>query len=324
MKKIIINIILILLVLGLVEFLSYKTYQYRYKDLIEQQIKMHPDKKIAMKIWGIRYRKPIKFTYSGMVYSSKERQRVYNGNDKKGAILTIGCSYTEGSMLKNNETLAAHLNKITKRTVYNRGIGGSGPQLVYRQLIDKNFDNEVKNVEYIIYTFIHSHIKRQFQDFLTYYLGDIDINYKIENGNLVEKERPFWFLYSSFTTKIILEYIMERNFDKELDRNLPLFNKTIKESINQSKKLYKNPQFIFVEFPEARICAEDYDGISNELSEENIKKLKENNIKYFKASNLVGHNFCQKHYRLEDNDHPSSKAWEELVPLLVKELDLDK
>ena len=51
------------------------------------------------------------------------------------------------------------------------------------------------------------------------------------------------------------------------------------------------------------------------------KKLKENGIKIINANSLTGKNLKLKEYRQEDW-HPNAKAWEIIIPKLIKELNL--
>lgn len=318
-RILIINIFLIILFLVIIEFLSYKSYVCRYTETINNQKKMLGN----IEEIEVKYRKINKFDYEKLIDFGKKQKRVYEGDKKKGAILAIGGSYIEGTMLNCDESLPDLLNKYTGRTVYNRGYGGTGPQFVYRQLSDKNFKKEHQNIEYIIYIFVYGYIESQFQDFYAYYLNNIDLNYILKDNKLIEKERPFWWLYGSFTVKNILEDIKNYKSKIEIKNGLPLLMKTLEESLKVSKELYPNSKFIFVEFPDSLFCKPEIRKHTIRLSKEEVQHIKDMGFTYIYAKDLSGHYFCGDKYRLKDGDHPSAETWAEFTPLLIKELGIN-
>jgi len=319
-KIILVNIVIIIFVLGIIEFLSLHAIKNKYAEQTEIQIKNSVNKEEVRKLTEVKYHKVKKFVYEERI--QKCLARVFKGN-KKGSIITMGCSYTDGAGLQENQTFAYKLNKLTDRTTYNRGVGASGPQLVYRQLSDKNFKNEIPEADYIIYTFIYDHFNRLAHNLVAYFNSDLHLNYYINNkGELAEVQYPFWFLYYFYTTKVISEY-REFLYLQQFDKRYKLFLKIMEESVKAMKKNYPNAKFILLEFPEARMCKKDYIKGESELTKEQIKDIEKLGIIYINAEELVGHPFRDiEKYRLPDKDHPNERVWDEIVPALAKKLNL--
>ncbi len=317
----IINVSLFALIFVGAEVISLMSYRMRYAELINFQSKTSENPQEFIKTNTPHYIFPKKFNYQRITEGLNTR--VYKSeNSKKRPIVTIGCSYTEGVGLKDNQTFAYKLNQITGRTTYNRGVGGSGPQLVYRQLSDENFKNEIPDAEYVIYTFLYGHIDRQFNSLLTYFSSDIELNYILKDGILIEKERPFWFMYWSFLVKTYLEYQTQILSLYEYKNGFPLFYATMAASVEEMHKKYPNSKFVFIEFPEPSFWSNNSPESIRVLTNAEIKKLQELGIIYIKASDLLGHNCSESKYRVTDKDHPSELVWDEFVPKLVKKLEL--
>lgn len=197
---------LFIVIILIAEFCSLLSYRIRFEDTIKTQSNISDNPTKFFKENVPHYIFPRKFDYK--VIEDIVKPRVYPSNTKtsKRPIITIGCSYTEGVGLEENQTFAYKLNKYTGRTTYNCGIGGSGLELVYRQLSDDNFKNNIPDAEYVIYTFLYNHLSRQFQNLLCPYKSELYINYSLKNGHLKEDASSFWFMYWSFLVKAILEY----------------------------------------------------------------------------------------------------------------------
>ncbi len=320
-KFLLINFCLFSVILIIAEVSAYLSYRAKYLPLVIQHSKSWENPEEYIRKNKPRYMFSRKFNYDNirntfpqLVYSSEKNE--------KRPIVTIGCSYTYGAFLEPQQTFAYKLHELTGRTTYNRGYSASGPQLVYRQLSDENFKNEVSDAEYVIYTFIWHHLYRAVRDIVMPYGPDIELRYVIKNGNLVEKKRPLFFLNSSFLVKTYLEYKNNKDYQNELNNGLPTFMKILEASVNQTKMMYPNSKFVFIDFPQSILCSSGYVKGSCELSPEQIKNIEKLGIIYIKASDLVGHDFCESKYRVTDGDHPSELAWDELVPKLAEKLNL--
>ncbi len=320
-KILLINISVLLAILVIAEIVALCSYRMKYSDLVISQANLCENPEECIKQNMPHYSLPRKIRYED--YEESIKDKIYKSKvPQKRPIVTIGCSYTYGAGLEENQTFAYKLNKYTGRTTYNRGILASGPQLVYRQLSDKNFKEQVPDAEYVIYTFIHHHLFRQFLILLCPFNSDIDMQYKIKGDNLVEYYSPLGYLSFSFLMKTYLEYKNHQDFNKEFQNDLPLFRKTMEKSVEQMKKMYPNSKFVLVEFPQSDICNPNYEKGMYELNEEQIKIIEKLGIIYINATELAGHNFCESKYRVADKDHPSELAWDEFVPKLTEKLKL--
>ncbi len=320
-KILIINLAIILIIITVAEVVSLRSYRRKYSHFVINQANLCENPEECIKQNMPHYSLPRKIRYED--YKESISDKTYKSKvPQKRPILTIGCSYTYGSGLEDNQTFAYKLNKYTGRTTYNRGILGAGPQLVYRQLTDKNFKNDVPDAEYVIYTFIHHHLYRQLLILTCPFNSDICMQYKIKGDNLVEYYSTLGSLSFSFLMKTYLEYKNQQDYNKEVKNGLPLFTKIMEKSVQQTKKMYPNSKFVFVEFPDASFCWGDENINEQKLTSDQVEQLKSFGIIYVNSMDLVGHNFCERKYRLADGDHPSEQAWDELVPKLVQKLNL--
>lgn len=322
-KFVIVNFVLFLVVIVIGEFVALQTYRYRWMPIIQEQAETQDNPKEFIRENRPQWTFPKRFDYDKNVMYFVERREYLSKNSTKRPIITIGDSYTEGIAcgLEENQTFAYKLHEQTGRTTYNRGVCATGPQCVHRQLSDKDFQKQIPDAEYVIYTFIYDHLYRVVRTFRECQSANIDFGYVLKDGKLVERTYPFWYLYGSFLMRAIIDYINIQDYWYEMENGLPLFMKIMEDSVKQTKIMYPNSKFVFVEFPEGSCCALDYDG-SRKLDEKTINKLKDLGIIYIYAPDLVGHDFCESKYRLADKDHPSGLAWDELVPKLVEKLKL--
>jgi len=314
-----INILVLFAILLISELVSKHLENKGLIDLwVVQNPNMYPKGYISK---YLKYVKIPPFNYEKLVTNGL-REVNKGRNTNKRPVVTIGCSYTYGTNLSNeNQTFAAQISRVTGRTVYNRGVCGSGPQMVYRQLIDKNFKNQVPDAEYIIYTFLsNDHIKRQF----LYSLCGLDYDkvtpkYKIKNNHL-EEDSFIWqkLLFFSLGRKFLV-LRQEKEYKNELKNNYPLFFRTMEECAKAVNKNYNNAKFVILEVAPPRIIKDD----SKPLSKENIKRLEKMGIIYINAEELVGHDFDNvKKYRVIDGNHPNGLMWQEIVLKLSKKLNL--
>lgn len=321
-KFVLFNLILLIFVFAIVEFINYSIYKAKYMDLLILQSKNCSNSEEMLKKSLPKYKMPK--IYEFKKYRDYDKF-VIPGSSKKLPIITIGCSYSYGILLDNKETLAGQLNKVTGRTVYNLGQAGTGPQIVYEQLADNGLKKQIHEAEYVIYVFLHNHLMRQFMRLFPNSSIITPVYFIDKNGNL-EKEKPLFpkILYSSFIVKNYLENKILIDDEKaEMTNGLPLFLKTMEESVKVMKKNYPNAKFVLMEFPQAPMCRADYQEKTQELKDEDIKNLEKLGIIYINAEQLVGHKYRDvEKYRIADRDHPNAKVWEEIAPALKAKLNL--
>lgn len=267
----------------------------------------------------VEYGKVKHYLYEDVV--RKTRGKIYRGNSDKRPILTIGCSFTEGSFLQGKQTFAYKLNKLTDRTTYNRGIGSTGPQWVYRQLSDKKFKRDVPDAEYVFYTFINDQIRRMFITSIAPWQNYVDLNYRLKDGKLVERKDFLQSFYFSFWVKKYLAGKEQKEIEQEYRNGMPLFIATMQESVNTMHKLYPDSKFVLLDAPEAYEFESCYE--NNKLPKTVVEKLEKMGIIYIDAEDLVGHQLRDiDKYRVSDRKHPNEAFWDEIAPALVKRLNL--
>src|SRR5574344_394239 len=148
-KKVIINILLLLLVLCMLEF-----YARSIQNVELVNFANNYNKNANAKLMQFKYGRTIEYNPSLHINMLRP---VNNGDFNKKSVIFIGCSYTYGTLLKNTETLPYLVSQLSGRTTYNFGQEGAGPQTILYNSEHSNIYNKAKNSDYIIYTFIGDH-----------------------------------------------------------------------------------------------------------------------------------------------------------------------
>lgn len=309
LNVLLINLSIFLLLFSFLELYSYKKLTYTlHKAMIRLNVKSSDDE------WKVKYEKINKFNY--LKWKKLFRPVLY-GSEAKRPLIFFGCSFIYGFGLENNQTLPYKIARLTNRTVYNRAYNCWGAQHVLYQLKRKDFEKEVPDAEFIIYTFIYDHLNRLNR----YTVGlppEMMLRYEILNNKPEELKPSFLPLYSLFTVRYIQDS-MTKIKNKNYDNLIYLFNTIMDESIRLSHQKYPNSKFVILEYREL-----NYDISDEELLKfnQNIKNLINRGFIVIDLQKLVGHELNTKEYLLDDGFHPSEKAWEEIAPKLVKYLKL--
>ena len=306
-KLIITWVAIAILFLCIVDFIF---YTFQPKDITEFQNQYNEYAKI-------RGLKPLRLKYMKMIPFDIKNVREYGrptlyGNSNKRPILIFGCSYMQGSGLKDNQTLSYKLYKLTNRTTYNKAIGGSGSQNMLNILQHEDFYKDVPDAEYIFYTFIWDHLQRLYGYYLSPYDNKLNLRYDFRNGKLEEIKPAFLPFYSLYSVKRIQDYIKyTRSINDE--EAFKLYTAIMVESKKLTDKHYPNSKFVIVLYKDGgRVIFDD----------RQIKTLESKGFKVINAEKLVGHELTSSKYRIEDKEHPSEAAWNEVAPKLAKELNL--
>lgn len=307
LKIVLINIVILLVAAVFVEIYSHNEYQKTYANIIEAQNKVN-ERLGAPKI-KLDYKLIYDFDYDR--FKRGMRPIVYAKTNKR-PLLFMGCSYTYGWGLNNNQLLSTKMSKLTHRVAYNRGIAAAGAQHIYYQLDRDDFYKEVPDAEYIIYTFIHDHIDRLYKYQFAFFGVEANLRYKVKNQKLEQVKPLFLPMYSLYTVRRIQSDIEQKEVANQ-EKSFDLFLTIMKDSLKLAKKHYKNVKFVILTYK---------DPSNTTLSEQEIDALKKAGFIVLDAEKLVGHELTSKEYKVEDGDHPSEKAWDEIVPKLSKTLSL--
>ncbi|MGC8739640.1 MAG: hypothetical protein ACP5UA_13490 [Candidatus Hydrogenedens sp.] len=179
MKKYLSNLIAFLLgcafligILFISEMISRPIYNRYFKLTIQENpsILTHTDitkpKKLNAGIKGYAVIKKgslpsVTYNYS---IDKKGRRNTYSSSEteKKVNYLFIGCSFTFGTEVNDNETLPSQFAMRNPHCkVYNYGVPGYSPQEIYLSTLNSDFTDDIKALPtVVVYTFIGSHLKR--------------------------------------------------------------------------------------------------------------------------------------------------------------------
>lgn len=308
-KLIIVNILVLITFISCLELFMYNIEKARWLKVMNLQNKVskREGSKNELKPKFLLMKK---FDYEK--YKRNFRPINYSKNSKKKPVIFFGCSYTQGAGLSNEQTLAYKVSKLTNRTTYNRGIGGTGTQFMLYQLKRNDFYKEIPQADAIIYTYISYHLGRLYTYRISPWDDDINLRYEYKNGELKEITPKFVPLYSLFTTRVIQDYIV-RNFYIDKNKNFELFFIIMKECLRLARIHYPNVKFVILLY---------LDPTHDQLNATQVKRFEDAGFIVVDAEKIVGHELRSDKYRIEDKDHPSEKAWDEVAPKLTKKLNL--
>lgn len=304
-KIVLTNLLLILIVVCSIEFIALYTF-YREKVFDIYKNNLSYSVKFEDFIEQLLYR------YTAKEYTPYDEFRPAVGTEyNKPAILLLGCSYTYGNSLLLEETFQYKLSQKTKRPVYNFGLdAASAKEMLYilrnNELRNKLLNNN-NNIEYVIFTYITDHIPRLYAPVYRQPSPVFIPSKDFSELKLKEKQSSFYHSYFNF--------FISRHFAFQEDKYENSFNLVhlyLKEMKKETEKHFKNngkkPQFVVLIY-------DDYIGYPWE-------QLEEDGIKVLFAEKITQTDLKESKYRIPNDHHPSSKAWDIIVPALVKELNI--
>lgn len=273
---------------------------------------------------NVKYRKISRhnpsYTFSQKIYfASKELFTAYIQNknyykinmfrspliaeNKKPAIILVGCSYTYGERIKNDETLGYHIYKNTDSTVYNMGLNGASPREILYMLRDDTsfldkFTNNNNNISIILYTFIDDHLRRLYSD-----SRPRVPRYKLKNGELIYLQ--------PIPHSELIQNVFYDNITKiiPISEQYKLFNNYMININNAIKnKFGYNTKFVIFIYDERH------------FKNPNWKELEDKGIKIIKLENLTDKNIFDDEYLAYDGYHPNHKAWNIICPKLIDKM----
>ena len=217
----------------------------------------------------------------------------------------LGCSFTFGTGINDNETLPYCFSKSMKfkNNVLNFGIPSRGSttalNILRNDIVDK-FTND-KHVKVFIYSLIASHSDRNFN---VLDQGGND-NWILENGKWQRLKQPFGkikiiFARSYIFKKIFAHVVEMRNsvfYKQHLLKDLKIINEIIKEKYNSHLTIIVWPDCVLDEY------------LFNSLQKLNFDII------------VLPKYFDDQTYRIKGNNHPNAKANEEIANILMKHLN---
>ncbi len=98
----------------------------------------------------------------------------------------------------------------------------------------------------------------------------------------------------------------------------------MEEIMNKSKDVYKNAKWVILLYPpKSHVNIKRYSTDDTPLMDEDIMEtLEEMGYIVLNAEDLTDKPIRNLEYRSIDGDHPNEKAWDAVVPALIKELGI--
>ena len=163
--------------------------------------------------------------YFKKLYNKEEVNRAFNIsfrpdeniNSDLQPILLMGCSFTYGSGLNDDETFSHKLGILTKRPIYNRAGKGWGLDQMLFQLQGNKIYKDMKEPEYLIYTFMNDQVNRFNKFKVIPRAYNFKPRYKLKNGKLFEIKPKFTDrLYSVEQYQYLSDYKMKEKIKSKL------------------------------------------------------------------------------------------------------------
>lgn len=329
MKKII-SIILtnIFVILFAILILDLITYTIHYKKETDEKIFS-----LSKMITNYRYRifnPPIYLKDTKSYFHDNEKKFLNSGKKPYGLeyndtpITIFGCSFAYGQGLKDEDTFAYKLSHILKRPIYNRAVTAGSPQIMYHQVLQQDFYDDVPYSDTVIYIMIDDHYRRMITDSFDITTKYLYLKYSLKNNELVPDDYNNTFLNlvkSIYTLRFINQqiyrhklYFSNKDAEKLTDLFLAYCIKT-----REKLELYHNKKINFVFI----IYDWSYDWLFNwsviPYRDLLINKLEKNGFTVIYTQKLTKEPLNNEKYMNPDK-HPNAKAWELLTPIIVKEL----
>ncbi len=295
LKVIIVNILLLILVFFLSDYLFVRKLVYHQKQA-------YPLRKYIFSRWFYQntYLDDI-YIYNRETKNIKHlNERRYrtplNVQDKNSPILIFGCSFAYGYRLSPDKNFSGQLAKyLQKETIVNRALVSHSVQLMLYQLENPLFYNLYPKSKLIIYVYIPDHIRRLYVGVSTDSFTKDDILYEMKAGRL-QLKKGYKLYCRAYLINLMYKHLVSKIEEKTKREFLIEHFKAASIAIRSH---YGNIPFIVLNYSyEPMDLPDEIDVIS--------------------LKDLSDKNFLAKEYRVSENDeHPNAKAWQEITPLFI-------
>ncbi|MBQ8886394.1 MAG: hypothetical protein IJY61_01670 [Candidatus Gastranaerophilales bacterium] len=262
------------------------------------------------------------------IYFTNDGRSLVGEEYTKRPILLLGDSYTYGLGLEKEQTFGYKLSHKTKRPVHNWGFSTEGVEYALFLLNEKQNIDLFKNnfPEFIIFTYTYPQPERvllKHRFYRWYYLRKF---FDLNNQHYSEFDR----LYSVLTIRNHLYYnylISENTEEKVLSHIQDIFIELAKII----KLKFKDAKFIILIYSDTKenIIKKglyhsnmDIDFLEMIHWKKLKKENKENIFSVVSTEELIGRKMNKIEDIIENEKtitiHPSEKAWDEIVPKLIK------
>lgn len=310
-KIILCNIILLLFLVFLCDLAVYYCYYAKYTKTHHKAFKCPQFSYVVKPYYGV----DIRTYFDGS--NNVVRGRTPDGLEysDKTPIVIFGCSYAQGQFLNYNQTFSYKLAHLLKRPVYNRAYPGRGIQFMYWQSISSDFYNSVPPSDTVIYVLMSDHYRRLLIDFidvldlhLTGHFNKKGNDFVLDGSNYLKNILISSYSYKVLHAKYIDWYINNPKHEQELtDLVLEYFIKTRE---NLEKNWHKKIKFTIVFYNDKNIL----------YKETLFAKLKAAGFNVIETDKITSADLNSQEYLSSATLHPTEKAWDELTPLIAKDL----
>ncbi len=235
-------------------------------------------------------------------------RRVVNENSKKKPILLFGCSFVYGHEISEDKIFSEVLGKYTGRPIYNRARQGFGVSEMLFQLQNEDFYKIIPQPEYIIYTYIWDHIRRMYLPSVISCREYYDIRYENKDGVAVFKKMPRF--HPAIFYKIG-NYFYFNNIIFNKKSNLNFYKLQLLTSKKLVEKNWKGTKFVIFLYQDTKQI------------EEIIPELEQAGFIIIKRKDIAPFEDFDPEFSISDGQHPNEKAWDYIVPRLIKRLNIN-
>lgn len=237
----------------------------------------------------------------------------WNVNSKLKPIIFMGCSFTYGDGLSEEETISAKFAKLTNRPVFNRAGRGWGLDQ-YLYLSRRNdFYEKIPEPEYIIYVYISDHINRISRFKIEPISLDFKPKYKLKNDKLIEMKPKF---YDRFLFVEEYQGLYNYKYNKIIENEL--IEKYFTEAQKEFKKHWPNSKLVILLFPIWHNKGPlDKSFIWNDLRKKGFIVIDLTKYTNYQTD------FTSDKY-LIDRWHPRAEVWDIFLPEVLNELKIKK
>lgn len=314
LKILFINILIFILLLFVLDFLLFFNRCSFYKCI---EKKTNPEKTLLDKKSCIqKYFSLIKSfnsVYKQIKRENKFRKQV-NVESNKKPIIIFGCSFAYGENLKENQTFSYKIAMKTKRPVYNRAMSSWSVQHMLFQLQNEIIFKNNEKPEFIIYVFMSDHMRRMFVPMFFPTEDYYNLRYLKKGNTLILEDINKKSLRGLYIKNLLEETYVIRCKLKQPTESFDTLKLMLKESKKEAEKKYSGVKFVVLK----------YMNVNNYwyLNTNRWQELEKEGFIILDTKKLTRKDLSKNEYKQKDNIHPNEKAWDIIVPALIKELNL--
>ncbi len=229
------------------------------------------------------------------------------GND----VIFIGCSFTEGALLNDRETLPWVFSECSGVHAVNLGVSGYGIHQFLRMLeLGRPWEEKTAglNPSFILYQGMNGHIGR--------IAGARLPAYRLSGGTVEScrmETAPVSLLADRIKNVVFGTLFLSRfSVTHPSGKDIQLYVGAIQKCRKLLKKRYPGAQFMVLY----------HDGEKTPVTKQVLGLLEKDGIHVIRLSSLLMNDISEAKYRIPYDGHPSSLCWMEATPALCRKLGI--